>query len=176
SNELAAKRLQLLKEMVPGLRRVGVLFNPDDPLTGPARGEIERAAPRVGVEAGFFPVRSQDRLLTALQTLLDWAPQGLLWLAGQERPFIPGTIDLAAKHRLPRMVPRREQVATGGLICYYPVQSELNRRLAVQVDKILRGAAPGDLPIEQPIKFDLVINLKTAAALGLTVPQSLLQR
>ena len=74
------------------------------------------------------------------------------------------------------MVPRREQVVTGGLICYYPVQSELVRRLAVQVDKILRGAAPGDLPIEQPTKFDLVINLTTAKALGLDVPPTLLAR
>ena len=100
----------------------------------------------------------------------------MFWLAGQERPFVPETINFAAKHRLPTMVPRREQVETGGLICYYPVQSALVRSLAVQVDRILKGAAPGDLPIEQPTKFELVINLKTARALGLAVPQSLLAR
>jgi len=176
TNELAAKRLQLLREMIPDVRRIAVLFNPDDPLTGPARRETEQAAPRVGVEVGFFPVRDQDRLIAAFQELLAWRPQGLLWLAGQERPFIAGTLDLAAKHRLPAMVPRREQVETGGLICYYPIQSELVRRLAVQVDKILKGGAPGDLPIEQPTKFDLVINLKTATALGIAVPPSLLAR
>jgi putative ABC transport system substrate-binding protein len=174
--ELAAKRLQLLKEMIPAVKRVAVLFNPDDPVTGSQRRETDRAAPSVGVEVRLFPIPSQDRVLATFQELRDWGADGLLWLSGQERPFIPAAIEFAAKHRLPTMVPRREQVEAGGLICYYPVQSELTGRLAVQVDKILKGAAPGDLPVEQPTKFDLVVNLRTAKALGLTVPQSLLAR
>jgi putative ABC transport system substrate-binding protein len=176
ASELAAKRLQLLKELLPSMGRVAVLFNPDDPLTVPQRRETERAAPRVGVEVRFFPVPSQDRLTAAFQESIDWHAGGLFWLLGQERPFIPRTIDLAAKHRLPAMAPRREQVEAGGLICYYPVYSELSRRLSVQVDKILKGGAPGDLPVEQPTKFELVINMKTAKVLGLTVPQALLVR
>jgi putative ABC transport system substrate-binding protein len=175
-SDLAAKRVQLLKEMIPELRRLAVLFYSGDPLTEPQRRETEAAGPRAGVELGLFPVQTRDRLTTAFEELLVWRSQGLLWLSGQERPFIPATIEFAAKHRLPMMVPRREQVMAGGLICYYPVQSELIRRLAVQVDKILKGAAPGDLPIEQPTKLDLVINLKTAKALGLAVPPSLLAR
>jgi putative ABC transport system substrate-binding protein len=175
-SDLAAKRVQLLKEMIPELRRLAVLFYSGDPLTEPQRRETEAAGPRAGVELGLFPVQTRDRLTTAFEELLVWRSQGLLWLSGQERPFIPATIEFAAKHRLPMMVPRREQVMAGGLIRYYPVQSELIRRLAVQVDKILKGAAPGDLPIEQPTKLDLVINLKTAKALGLAVPPSLLAR
>jgi putative ABC transport system substrate-binding protein len=174
--ELAAKRLQLLQEMLPSVKRVAVLFNPDDPLTTPQRRETERAAPYLGIDVRLFPVPSQDRLIAALQGSFEWGAGGLLWLAGQERPFIAETINFTTTHRLPAMLPRREQVEAGGLICYYPVQSELTRRLAVQVDKILKGAAPADLPVEQPTKFDLVINLKTAKVLGLIVPQSLLAR
>jgi putative ABC transport system substrate-binding protein len=174
--DIAAKRVQLLNELAPAARRIAVLYNSDDPVTASQLRETERAAPQLAVEVRFFPVRAEDRLIAAFQELLEWKAEGLLWLSGQERPFIPATIDFAAKHRLPMMVPRREQVEAGGLICYYPVQSELNRRLAAQVDKILKGAKPGDLPVEQPTRFDLVINLKTAAGLGLTVPQSLLAR
>ena len=115
-------------------------------------------------------------MIATFQELLDWSADGLLWLSGQERPFIAETINFAATHRLATMVPRREQVEAGGLICYYPVQSELTRRLAAQVDKILKGVKPADLPVEQPTKFELVINLKTAKALGLTIPPLLLGR
>jgi putative tryptophan/tyrosine transport system substrate-binding protein len=157
------------------LRRIAVLFDADDPLTEPQRRETERAT-RAGVDLRFFPVPTQEHLTVALQQLLDWRAQGLLWLSGQERPFVQATIDFALEHRIPLEVPRREQVIAGGLICYYPIQSELVHSLAVQVDKILKGATAGELPVEQPAKFDLVINLKTAKALGLAVPQSILAR
>jgi putative ABC transport system substrate-binding protein len=174
-SDLAAKRVELLKEMSLDLRRIAVLFDADDPLTEPQRRETERAT-RAGVDLRFFPVPTQEHLTVALQQLLDWRAQGLLWLSGQERPFVQATIDFALEHRIPLEVPRREQVIAGGLICYYPIQSELVHSLAVQVDKILKGATAGELPVEQPAKFDLVINLKTAKALGLAVPQSILAR
>jgi putative tryptophan/tyrosine transport system substrate-binding protein len=175
-SDLAAKRVELLTEMNPGLKRIAVLFNPDDPLTEPQRRETEHAGPRAGVELRFYPVPTQERLSAAFEQLLDWNAEGLLWLSGQERPFVQPTIDLALEHRILLEVPRREQVVAGGLICDYPLQSELVRRLAAQVDKILKGAAPGDLPVEQPTRFELVINLRTAKALALTVPQTLLAR
>lgn len=176
AGELVAKRLQLIKEMVPSAKKIAVLYNPDDPLTGPQLRGTEGAAPRVGIEARFFPVQSRDALFAAFETPRDWGADGALWLLGQERPFIPGTIELGAKYRLPVMVGRREQVEEGGLFCYNADNLDLARRLAAQVHKILRGAAPGDLPVEQPTKFDLVINMKTAKGLDLTVPQALLAR
>ena len=174
--ELSGKRLQLLKETVPSVQRIAVLFNPDDPVNARSLGEAERAAPQVGVAARFFPVRSQDSLGATFREVTEWRADGLLWLGGQERPFMEATLKFAAKERLPTMVPRRQQVQAGGLICYYAIQPELYRRMAVYVDKILKGVKPGDLPVEQPTKFALVINLKTANALGLTVPQSILAR
>jgi putative ABC transport system substrate-binding protein len=129
-SDLAAKRVELLKEMSLDLRRIAVLFDADDPLTEPQRRETERAT-RAGVDLRFFPVPTQEHLTVALQQLLDWRAQGLLWLSGQERPFVQATIDFALAHRIPLEVPRREQVMTGGLICYYPIQSELVHSLAV---------------------------------------------
>jgi len=106
--------------------------------------------------------------------ILEWRADAALWLAGQQMAFQRGTIELAAKHRLPVMVAQRLDVEAGGLISYFPDTSEVYRRTAVYVDRILKGAKPGDLPIEQPTKFELAINLKTAKALGLTIPPSLL--
>jgi putative tryptophan/tyrosine transport system substrate-binding protein len=105
--------------------------------------------------------------------LLAWSADAALWLAGQVDAFQPGTIELAATHRLPTMVVRRVNVEAGGLISYFPDNAELARRTAIYVDKILNGAKPGDLPVEQPTTFELAINLKTAKVLGLTVPPSL---
>jgi putative ABC transport system substrate-binding protein len=176
TTELAAKRLQLLKELVPGARRIAVLFNANDPLTAPQIAETERAAPEIGVEVRFFPVQAEDSLSAGFTELTGWHADGVLWLPGQGTPFMRATIGLAAERRLPTMLPQRQDVEVGGLISYAPDFSEKYRRVAVFVDKILKGARPGDLPVEQPTKFELVINLKTAKALGLTVPQTLLAR
>ena len=173
SGELAPKRLSLLKELVPRAKRVAVLQNPVDPVNVPQMRDMERAAPVLGIEVRFFPVKTTTELPEAFKQMIAWRADAALWLAGQSVAFQPGTIELAAKHRLPVMVPQRANVESGGLISYFPDHAELVRRTAVYVDKILKGAKPGDLPIEQPTKFELAINLKTAKALGLAVSPAL---
>lgn len=174
--DLAAKRLQLLKEIVPGAGRVAVLFNPDDPVTAPQRQEIERTAPRLDVAARFFPVARLDALPQAFDALAAWRADAVWWLSGQEHALVPPSIAIAAERRLPMMVPRRPQVEAGGLLSYVPDAPAQYRAAAVYVDKILKGAKAGDLPVEQPTEIALSINLKTARALGLTLSPSLLAR
>lgn len=176
SGDLASKRLELLKEAVPGIRRVAVMFNPDDPITPPQLRETENAARRLPVDVRLFAVRNQEMLSSAFKEFSNWPADGLLWLAGQAQSFMEGTISLAAAHRLPTMLPLQSDVRAGGLLSYYADNRELFRRTATYVDKILKGAAPADLPIEQPTTFQLVINLKTARTLGLTIPTLLLAR
>ena len=171
SGELASKRLQLFKEALPlAARRIAAIFNSDDPITALQIRDTEQTAQQLGVEVKFFAVRSQPTLASAFKDLHAWQAQGVLWLAGQTTPFIAGTIALATEHRLPLMVVLASDAREGGLISYFADHRELFKRAAVYVDKILKGAKPGDLPVEQPTKFELVINLKTAKALGITVP------
>lgn len=106
--------------------------------------------------------------------MLAWRADAALWLLGQEHAFQTGSIELAARHRLPLMVALRQNVEAGGLISYTSDSVEISRRTAVYVDRILKGTKPGDLPVEQPTKFELAVNLKTAKALGLAVPGSVL--
>jgi putative ABC transport system substrate-binding protein len=174
TGELASKRLSLLKQLVPGTRRIAVLFNLVDPITGVQMRDTERAAPVLGVEVRSFPVKAPGDLAETFGHMLAWRANAALWLSGQANAFQPGTIGLAAKHQLPVMVTQRVDVEAGGLISYFPDYAELFRRTAMYVDRILKGAKPGDLPVEQPTKFELAINLRTARALGLVVPPSLL--
>jgi putative ABC transport system substrate-binding protein len=176
SGELASKRLEVLKVALPTAKRIAVMFNPDDPVTAPQVRNTERAARQLSVEIKFLKVRSHSTLSSAFMELADWHADGLLWLSGQAQAFMQGTIDLAARHWLPTMMTLADDVRAGGLLSYYPDHRERFRRVAVYVDKILKGARPGDLPVEQPTKFQLVINLKTAKALGVTIPPSLLAR
>ena len=176
SGELASKRLSILRELVPRTKRVAVLLNPVDPVNVPQMRDTKRAAPVLGVDVRFFPVKSTTELPEVFKQMIAWRADAALWLSGQTIPFQPGTIELAAKHQLPVMVHQRMNVESGGLISYFPDHVELVRRTAVYVDKILKGAKPGDLPVEQPTKFELALNLKTAKALGLTIPPSLLAR
>ena len=174
--ELSAKRLALLREAVPAAKRIGVMFNPDDPITVQQIRDAERAAPALKVEIRFFPVRAAANVPEAFKHMLAWRADAALWILGQLQAFQSRTIELAAEHRLPVMVATRQDVEAGGLVSYYPDSFELYRRTATYVDRILKGAEPGDLPVEQPTKFELAINLKTAKALRLTVPSSLLAR
>jgi len=171
--ELATKRLAVLKEAVPSAKRIAVMFNPDDPITVPQMRDAERAAPLLNAEIRLFPVRATANLPKTLEHMLAWRAGAALWLAGQNQAFQSQTIELAAQHRLPVMVATRQDVEAGGFISYQADSFEMFRRTAVYVDRILKGAKPGDLPVEQPTKFELAINLKTAKALGLTVPSSL---
>lgn len=176
TGELASKRISLLKELMPVTKRIGVLFNPVDPITVPQIRDAERGAPQLGIEARMFPVKAPSDLPATFEQMLAWRADAAVWLSGQSIAFQPATIELTTRHRLPVMVLQRGDVEAGGLISYFPDNGELFRRTAMYVDRILKGTKPGDLPVEQPTKFELAINVKTARALGLAVPPSLLLR
>ena len=174
---LAAKRLGLLKEIVPRLSRVLVLSYLVDPVAAPQVKELESAAHSLGVKLVVRDIRTPDDLPAAFDAGARERAEGVLTTA--ESIFVAQRnqlIQLAAQHRLPGMYPYKLMVDAGGLMAYDSYTSDLQRRAGAYVDKILRGAKPGDLPVEQPTKLELVINLKTAKALGLTIPSSILQR
>jgi putative tryptophan/tyrosine transport system substrate-binding protein len=175
SPELNVKRLGILKEVSPGVSRVAVLW---DPATGTAQlTVIESAARSLGVELRVLEVHGPDALEEAFQTANKERTQALNVLASPLlAAYSQRIVDLAAKGRIPAIYQWREHVEAGGLMSYGPVLLETWRQTGVIVAKILTGAKPADLPIEQPSKFELVINLKTAKALGLTIPPSLLLR
>ena len=180
AKELVGKRLEQLKQAVPGVSRVAVLWQPGafgerterDMLKG-----AEVAARALGVRLQFVEARGPEDFDRAFSEMTREHAGALTVLSSSmffdERRRL---VDLAAKNRLPALYPTRESVDAGGLMSYGPNLADSFRRAAGYVDKILRGAKPGDLPIEQPTKYELVINLKTAKALGLTIPPSLLQR
>jgi putative tryptophan/tyrosine transport system substrate-binding protein len=175
SRELAAKRLELLITAVPGAGRVGVLWDPNFPPDGPQLKEIEGAAPILNLELVLAEVRGPDEFQLAIQTMAEQHAGALIVLPAEVFDANAQRIaDLAAKARLPTMFQRRELVEAGGLMSYGPDYSDMYRRSAAYVDKILKSTRPADLPVEQPTKFELVINLKTAKALGLTIPYTLL--
>ena len=175
SPELNVKRLQLLKEVSPGISRVVVLW---DPATGTAQLKvIEAAAGSLGVQLRVLEVRSPDALEDAFQLAQKERTQALNVLASPLlAAYSQRIVDLAAKGRLPAIYQWREHVQAGGLMSYGPALLETWRQTGLLVGRVLKGAKPADLPVEQPTKFELVINLKTAKALGLTIPQTLLQR
>jgi putative ABC transport system substrate-binding protein len=175
--EIVARQMQLLKEAVPKASRVAVLSNPGNSYTALLVKETEAAARSLGVRVQLLAVRGADAFDSAFSAVTKERPGALfvlfdpLFFAHQTR-----IAEFANKNRLPAMYPHREQAETGGLMAYGPDLRDNFRRAATYVDKILKGAKPADLPVEQPTKFELVINLKTAKALGLTIPPSLLQR
>ena len=177
SAELSPKKLQFLKETVPGAARIAVLFNPDDP--GPTLGMklMEEAAPRLQVKLQSVSVRTDADVTAALVMLGRERPDALLvypdFVTGRNRSRI---LEFAAKHRLPAMYGFREWVDAGGLMSYGSNLQEQVYRTAFTIDKILKGANPATMPIEQPTRFELVVNRKTARAIGLTIPRSVLEQ
>jgi putative tryptophan/tyrosine transport system substrate-binding protein len=171
------KDLELLKEAVPKARRVAVLANPASP-SGPLTiSEITGAARSLGLQLLLLEARGPDDFEGAF-TAMAKERVGALFVV-TDPAFIPHRarlVDLTAKNRLPSIFTQREDAEAGALMSYGPSLSDIYRRAATYVDKILKGAKPADLPVEQPTKFELVINLKIARALGLTIPPSLLQR
>src|SRR5262249_55168130 len=166
--ETAAKRLQLLKEAVPTVKRIAALRNPDGSVASTTLcgvNESERAAQQTGVEVRFFLLRADDDPGPAFKEMIDWHADALLHIPSGVAPWAQAMIAFAAERRLPTMVVGRDQVEAGGLMSYVPDRPEMYRRVAVHVDKILKGANPGDIPVELPTKYELVINLKTAEAL-----------
>ena len=175
--ELGGKYLELLKEASPGVSRVAVLWNP---LTAPHTGllkEAGTAARAFGLELQSVSAQRPDEIEGAFAAISRAHADGLIVLPDANFLYLRGQIaELASKSRLPTMYGFREHAEAGGLMSYGASLPDLFRRAAGYVDKILKGAKPADLPVEQPTTFELVINLKTAKALGLTIPTSLLQR
>jgi putative ABC transport system substrate-binding protein len=175
--ELAAKGLEMTREAVPHATRIAVLWNPTTPSHLRALEAIEGAGAKLSVELRMIPTQSLEDFDGAFSTMLREATGAFLVVAS---PLIVGQrvplARLALKHRLPGMFPFKENVEAGGLMSCGADRDDLYRRAATYVDKILKGVKPADLPIEQASKYQLVINLKTARALGLTVPPTLLAR
>ena len=167
--DLAGKRVELLREMVPGLRRLAILFNAADPSAVLEESEVLQSARSLGIEATPLAIRRADEIGSTLELKVQadalYVVQGAL--LGTNRTRI---ITLALGARLPTMFNPRDHVKAGALMSYGPNFPDLFRRAADMVDRILRGTKPGDIPVEQPTKFDLVINVTTAKALGLEVP------
>jgi len=177
SSEIIGKQLELLKETVPGVSRVVVLQNPDASSHAFMVREAAGAARALGVQLRVLGARGPNALDAAFTAITAERADALLVLAD---PFFrthrARIADFAAKSRLPSLSGEREQTEVGGLMSYGPSRLDLFQRAATYVDKILKGAKPAELPVEQPTKFELVINLKTAKVLGLTIPQSVLLR
>jgi putative ABC transport system substrate-binding protein len=175
--EVGGKHLQLLRELSPGKEVIAVLVNPETPFARLALKEIKTAAEANRIRLVILEARTAEQVPRELQAAVTAAAGGLLVLGDPLTYSLRREIaDLSAKFRLPAVYPSREWVEAGGLMSYGADRRQMYRRAAEYVDKILKGAKPGDLPVEQPTKFELVINLKTAKALGLTIPPSLLQR
>jgi putative tryptophan/tyrosine transport system substrate-binding protein len=175
--ELRAKYLDLLKEAVPKAHRFGVLWNPTNQVHKPSLKVIEAAAERLKVELHPVGVQDPKELESTFSAMVGKGVKALVVFPdGMFLAQTPLIITLAARNRLPTLYGVRDYPEAGGLMAYGANLSDMFRSGAAFVDKILKGAKPGDLPVEQPTKFELVINLKTAKALGLTIPQSLLLR
>jgi len=177
TTELDVKRLEVLHEVLPSAQRVGELVNPNNPAFRVARKEYEEAFRSLGMQPIFINVAVASELGNAFAELARRRAQALV--VPQDSLFVSNSVSImraSVEHALPTMVGSRGMVEDGGLVSYTYSPEERNRRFAFFLDKILRGAKPADLPVDRPTKFKLVINLKTAKALGLAIPQSLLLR
>ena len=177
STELDAKRLSLLRELLPAARRVGVLLNSTDPLSAIRKTDIERIYPTLGLQPIIIEVATGKEIEPAIADISRQRAEALVVPAnGLFYVHRDALLGAALKRSLPSMVANREMMEAGGLVSYSISMPEIRRRVAAFIDKILRGAKPADLPLEQPTIFEMGINLKTAKSLGLTIPQSLLLR
>ena len=177
SPELESKRIELLREVIPKLSHIAVLWNPKNAFHAIENKQVEKAAAALRMKVLYLGVEVQEQIGNAFAQILKERPGALLVLA--DRIFLHNRaliMDFAAKHRLPGVYAYLELVEAGGLMSYGPSYADMHRRAATYVDKILKGAKPADLPVEQPTKFELVVNLKTAKALGIKIPQSVLLR
>ena len=174
---LSTKRLELLKEAVPQAARVAVLWNPDTPWHTKVVEDLKAVAPKLSIRLSLVSVQTPEQLEPAFSTIRRANAQALYLI---ESPLFSKhrltLVKLVSKARLPAIYPERQFVDAGGLMSFGTNVGDLYRRSAGYVDKILKGARPADLPIEQPTKFEFVVNLKTAKALGITIPQSILLR
>jgi putative ABC transport system substrate-binding protein len=175
--ELAGKRLEVLRECVPGLRRVAVLANLRNPSSAAEARETEAAARTMALEIQVADARLPEQYPDAFASMTRSGARAVFVTAD---PVLSSNreriIQLAASHRLPAMYEWPEIVEAGGLLSYGPTLAEINTRVAAYVDKILKGAKPADLPVERPTRLELAVNLKTAAALGITIPPAVVAR
>src|SRR6516225_4899903 len=176
SDELAGKRIEILREVVPSLRRVAILANVDNPFSVLELGEVQAAARTLNVEFDTLEIRRAEDIMHAFEAIKGRAEALYVCPDGLVNANVIRINTLALGARLPTMHGYRDYVEAAGLMAYGANLPDLYRRSADYVDKILRGANPGDIPVEQPTKFDLIINLTTAKALSLTIPESLLLR
>jgi putative ABC transport system substrate-binding protein len=173
--ETNVKLLELLKDVIPGLSRVAVLWDPATPSHGPGLNAVEVAARALGIRLQSLALRSASEYDSAFAAMTEENAEALLvlstplYIAGARR-----LAELALMHKLPSMFGPSEHAQAGGFMSFGPDRADLWRRGAIYVDRVLKGTKPADLPVQQPTKFELVINLKTAMALGLTVPDKLL--
>jgi putative ABC transport system substrate-binding protein len=173
--ELSPKRLQILQETLPTASRVAFLWNPTNPANVLHFEDIQAGARALGVTLPSVEVSSPNEFTSAFTAMMRERPDALIMTADPMHQLHVGQIiDFATQHRLPVMSNVKENVVAGALMSYGASLPELYKRATLYVDKILKGATPGDLPVQQPMKFELVINLKTAKALGLTIPPTLL--
>jgi putative tryptophan/tyrosine transport system substrate-binding protein len=175
--DLEGKRLELLREVIPKLSHVAVLWNPASPFSVVAEREVHAAAQVLRMKVLSLGVRTPEELQDAFATIVRERPGALLVVA--DRVFLHNRariINFAAQNRLPGVYAYRELVEVGGLLSFGPSYADMHRRAATYVDKILKGTSPADLPVERPTTFDFLVNLKTARALGLTIPESVLQQ
>jgi putative tryptophan/tyrosine transport system substrate-binding protein len=175
SAELAGKRLQLLKEASGSLGRVAVLWNARDAVMTNIFSEIQTAAPLLGMTVQPLGVQEAKDIDGAIAAMTEERPDALFMITDVlTSRYVRQVLDFAVQHQLPTMFQSIGGVTEGGLMSYAPSFTDAYRRAAYYVDRILKGAKPGDLPVEQPVKFELVVNLKTAKALGITIPPTLL--
>jgi len=175
--ETNVKLLELLKEALPGLARVAVIFDPATPSHGPGLKALEAIGPSRGLRLQPMAVRSSTEYDAAFAAIIRERADAVLVLSTPLYIASAGRLaELAITHKLPSMFGRSEDARAGGLMSFGPDRADLWRRGAIYVDKILKGAKPADLPVQQPTKFELTINLKTAKALGVTIPESFLLR
>jgi putative ABC transport system substrate-binding protein len=175
--ELGGKRLELLKNIIPQLSRVGILTDPGTGGHGPQIKELEVAGPALSLQLRPLEVREPHMLESAFSRMTAWGAGAFI---GLQQPTLDRMrvriVDLAIKNRLPAMYPNSEYVDAGGLMSYAADIVAMFRRTATYVDKILKGAKPADLPVEQPTKFEFIISLKTAKQIELTIPPNVLAR
>jgi putative ABC transport system substrate-binding protein len=179
SLEMSGKQLELLKEALPKLTQVAVLGDPAAPTTAGFLSEVERAAPSLGVRLRVLEPRDTNELDGAFATIKKERPGALLVTPSpmlSSGDYSSRVASFATNNRIPAMYPYSEFVDSGGLMSYGPHQPDLYRRAAAYVDKILKGTKPADIPVEQPMKFEFVINLKAAKQIGLTIPPNVLAR
>jgi putative ABC transport system substrate-binding protein len=177
SPELEGKRIELLREVIPKLSHIAVLWNPKNAFHAIENKQVEAAAAALQMKVLYLGVETQERLDNAFAQIVKERPGALLVLA--DRVFLHNRVrimDFAAKRRLPGVYAYVELVEAGGLMSYGPNYGDMHRRAATYVDKILKGTKPADLPVEAPRKFELVINLKAAKQIGVTVPPLVLYR